>query len=176
MMSHRSDIGRSVKEILRLVQAFRHSDLTGQALASGWVPGGEVIPTDFTEKVEYFTNKFGHGRKGETAKNNKGSTVDKRGGSDESKENVKVNDESKENISANAKAQEPSDESSAGSVPTVTNGPVKSKSNDKSSFKSGSGTPSDVSVARKESLDSMRGTIDKSNASLEKGKSSDKNK
>jgi alkyl hydroperoxide reductase subunit AhpC len=28
MMVHRSDIGRSVKEILRLVQAFRHSDLT----------------------------------------------------------------------------------------------------------------------------------------------------
>ena len=28
MMVHRSDIGRSVKEILRLVQAFRNSDLT----------------------------------------------------------------------------------------------------------------------------------------------------
>jgi peroxiredoxin (alkyl hydroperoxide reductase subunit C) len=29
MMVHWSDISRSVKEILRLVQAFRHSDLTG---------------------------------------------------------------------------------------------------------------------------------------------------
>jgi len=67
MMIHRSDIGRSVKEILRLVQAFRHSDLTGQACASGWTPGGEVIPTDYTEKVKYFNNKFGHG--GEDKKN-----------------------------------------------------------------------------------------------------------
>ena len=54
MMVHRSDIGRSVKEILRLVLAFRHSDLTGQALASGWTPGDEAIPTDFSKKVEYF--------------------------------------------------------------------------------------------------------------------------
>ena len=59
MIVHRSDIGRSVKEILRLVQAFRHSDLTGEALASGWIPGGEVIPTDFSQKVEYFINKYG---------------------------------------------------------------------------------------------------------------------
>ena len=65
-MVHRSDIGRSVKEILRLVQAFRHSDLTGEALASGWIPGGEVIPTDFSKKVEYFVNKFGHGNKDAT--------------------------------------------------------------------------------------------------------------
>ena len=39
MMVHRSDIGRSVKEILRLVQALRHFDLTGEALAFGWIPG-----------------------------------------------------------------------------------------------------------------------------------------
>ena len=64
MMVHKSDIGRPVKEILRLVQAFRHSDLTGEALAaSGWIPGGEVIPTDFCKKVKNFVNKFGHGIK-----------------------------------------------------------------------------------------------------------------
>ena len=71
-------ISRNVTEILRLVQAFRHSDLTGhvslnhpilsplqhyrvcsnrikehfcQALPSDWAPGGEVVPTDFTHKV-----------------------------------------------------------------------------------------------------------------------------
>jgi alkyl hydroperoxide reductase subunit AhpC len=33
------DIGRSTKEILRLVQAFRHFDLTGEAMAFGWIPG-----------------------------------------------------------------------------------------------------------------------------------------
>ena len=58
-MVHRSDIGRSVKEILSLMQALRHSDLTGEALASGYIPGGEVIPTDFSQKVEYFINKYG---------------------------------------------------------------------------------------------------------------------
>jgi len=61
MMIHRSDIGRSVKEILRLVKAFRHSDLTGEACPSGWIPGDEVIPTDYSEKVKYYTNKFGQG-------------------------------------------------------------------------------------------------------------------
>ena len=77
MMIHRSEIGRSIKEILRLVQAFRHSDITRHALASGWMPGGEIIPTDFSEKVKYyFTNKFGHGSNEEIAKdeNNKAST------------------------------------------------------------------------------------------------------
>ena len=59
-----SIITRSVKEIFRLVQAFMHSDLTGEALAaSGWIPGGEVIPTDFCKKVKNFVNKFGHGIK-----------------------------------------------------------------------------------------------------------------
>ena len=38
MMVHRSDIGRSVKDILRLVQAFRHSDLTGKL----WLLGGPL--------------------------------------------------------------------------------------------------------------------------------------
>ena len=107
MMSHRSDIGRSVREILRLVQAFRHSDLTGQALASGWVPGGEVIPTEYAEKVKYFINKFGHGSKGEKANKdakNKVTTVDKNGATNESKEKTKANadDKSKENIKVKA--------------------------------------------------------------------------
>merc|ERR1719312_1405502 len=128
MMSHRSDIGRSVKEILRLVQAFRHSDLTGHALASGWVPGGEVIPTDFTKKVEYFTNKFGHGRKGEKAENNKGNTVAKREASaadNKSKEktNTNVNEESKKKTKAN-----PIDESKEKSKANI-NDESKEKSN-----------------------------------------------
>merc|ERR1719233_2220068 len=113
MMSHRSDIGRSVREILRLVQAFRHSDLTGQALASGWVPGGEVIPTEYAEKVKYFTNKFGHGSKGEKANmdaKNKGSTVNKSEATDESKEKIKadaeVDNEIKKKANADAKSKE----------------------------------------------------------------------
>jgi alkyl hydroperoxide reductase subunit AhpC len=66
MMVHRSDISRSVKEIIRLVQAFRYYDLTGEAVASGWIAGGEVIFTDFSKKVEYFVSKFGHGNKEKT--------------------------------------------------------------------------------------------------------------
>ena len=54
MMVHRSDIGRFVKEILRLMQAFRQSDLTeGKALVSEWIPGCEVIPTNFSQNIEY---------------------------------------------------------------------------------------------------------------------------
>ena len=49
------------------MQAFWHFKLTGKALASGWIPGcGEVIPTDFPQKVKYFINKFGHGTKEKT--------------------------------------------------------------------------------------------------------------
>ena len=33
------------------MQAFRSSDLTGEARPSDWVPGAEAIPTDFTKKV-----------------------------------------------------------------------------------------------------------------------------
>jgi len=65
VLMHRSDIGRPVKEILRMTQAFRHSDLAAIALPSGWVPGVEGIPTDFSEKVKYFIYKFGHGEEGE---------------------------------------------------------------------------------------------------------------
>merc|ERR1711874_665325 len=63
MAAHRTDIPRNVTEILRLVQAFRHSDLTGHALPSDWAPGGEVIPTDFTHKGAYFLMKYGEGSK-----------------------------------------------------------------------------------------------------------------
>jgi len=63
MAAHRTDIPRNVTEILRLVQAFRHSDLTGHALPSDWAPGGEVVPTDFTHKVAYFLKKYGEGPK-----------------------------------------------------------------------------------------------------------------
>ena len=192
MMSHRSDIGRSVKEILRLVQAFRHSDLTGQALASGWVPGGEVIPTDFTKKVEYFTNKFGHGRKGEKAKNNQGSTVNTSGAAasdeerkektntyvnEESKKKMTANpiDESKEKSNANTKVKEPSDKDAGSSVSTATTGSGKLRPDDKSSLKGGSGTPSDVSDAGKTSLMSNKGTDEKRKVSVE-DKTSEKEK
>jgi len=74
MAAHRTDIPRNVTEILRLVQAFRHSDLTGHALPSDWAPGGEVVPTDFTHKVAYFLKKYGerpeNAKEGEAVDNN----------------------------------------------------------------------------------------------------------
>jgi len=63
MAAHRTDIPRNVTEILRLVQGFRHSDLTGHALPADWAPGGEEVPTDFTSKVAYFLKKYGEGSK-----------------------------------------------------------------------------------------------------------------
>ena len=105
MMVHRSDIGRSVKEILRLVQAFRHSDLTGEALASGWIPGGEVIPTDFTKKVEYFINKFGHGNNEETKdEKSKEEDVTQVSTIEEEAEKVSTKSENKASNSTNSKA------------------------------------------------------------------------
>ena len=58
MMVHRSDIGRSVVEILRLSIAFRHSDLTGEITPAKWKEGDEVIPTAFNSKVSYFKKKY----------------------------------------------------------------------------------------------------------------------
>ena len=163
------------------MQAFRHSDLTGHALASGWVPGGEVIPTDFTEKSKYFTNKFGHGAKGKKAENIKGSALTKSEASasddkskekpkanDESKEKVKANNENKEKIKDNAKAHESLDKDEASSVSAATTGSNRLKSDDKSSPKGRSGTSSDVSVAGKASLDA----VEKSNAPVENDKDS----
>merc|ERR1719431_1863314 len=131
MMSHRSEIGRSVKEILRLVQAFRHSDLTGQALASGWVPGGEVIPTEYAEKVKYFTNKFGHGSKGVKAMdgNNKMSSVDKNGA-------AALDDESTKKIKA--KADKESMEETKDKPDSESKENIKGKTGDESKEKSNS--------------------------------------
>merc|ERR1719431_818536 len=61
MATHRTDIPRSLPETLRLVQAFRSSDLTGEARPSDWVPGAEAIPTDFTNKVAYYQQRYGQG-------------------------------------------------------------------------------------------------------------------
>ena len=44
-------MGKSVTEILRLVQAFRHSDRNGVALPAGWVKGDEPVPTEFHKKI-----------------------------------------------------------------------------------------------------------------------------
>ena len=59
-MIHRASIGKNIPELLRLVSAFQISDSTGMATPAGWQPGSEdLIPTDYTDKVAYFRNKYG---------------------------------------------------------------------------------------------------------------------
>jgi hypothetical protein len=59
MAAQRTDLPRSVGETLRLLQAFRASDLIGEALPDGWSPGGETVPVEFTRKIAYFKEKYG---------------------------------------------------------------------------------------------------------------------
>jgi len=59
-MIQRSDVRRNIHELLRLVSAFKTSDETGMATPAGWQPGDkDLIPTDYTEKAEYFRKKYG---------------------------------------------------------------------------------------------------------------------
>jgi len=59
MMAHHTNIGQSVTQMLRVCQAYRHSDLTGEITPAGWQKGGEVIPADYSAKIAYYENKYG---------------------------------------------------------------------------------------------------------------------
>ena len=58
MMCHKSEMGRSVNDILRIARAFRYSDLTGQITPAGWQPGDQVIPTDYSAKSRYYQKTY----------------------------------------------------------------------------------------------------------------------
>jgi len=58
MMCHKSEMGRSVTDILRIARAFRYSDLTGKITPAGWQPGDGVIPTDYSAKTRYYEKKY----------------------------------------------------------------------------------------------------------------------
>ena len=63
-MIQRSEVSRNIKELLRLVSAFKTSDETGMATPAGWQPGDkDLIPTDYTEKAEYYRKKYGEEKK-----------------------------------------------------------------------------------------------------------------
>ena len=47
-------VGRSVDETLRLVQAFQYTDKHGEVCPAGWKPGKDTIIPDPTEKRKYF--------------------------------------------------------------------------------------------------------------------------
>jgi len=63
-MIQRSEVSRNIQELLRLVSAFKTSDETGMATPAGWQPGDkDLIPTDYTEKAEYYRKKYGEEKK-----------------------------------------------------------------------------------------------------------------
>ncbi|XP_041475009.1 peroxiredoxin-1-like [Lytechinus variegatus] len=50
-------VGRSVDEVLRLVQAFQFTDKHGEVCPAGWKPGDDTIKPDVKESKEFFGKK-----------------------------------------------------------------------------------------------------------------------
>lgn len=50
-------VGRSVDEILRLVQAFQFTDKHGEVCPAGWKPGSDTIKPDVNKSKEYFSKQ-----------------------------------------------------------------------------------------------------------------------
>ncbi|KAH0952835.1 hypothetical protein HN011_001374 [Eciton burchellii] len=50
-------VGRSVDEILRLVQAFQYTDKHGEVCPAGWKPGKKTMKPDVIGSKEYFSNQ-----------------------------------------------------------------------------------------------------------------------
>ena len=51
-------VGRSVDEVLRLIQAFQHTDKTGFVCPANWKPGKSTIIPDPQEKLKYFESTY----------------------------------------------------------------------------------------------------------------------
>jgi len=51
-------VGRNVDEVLRLVQAFQHTDLYGEVCPSGWKPGDPTMFADPERSKSYFQKQF----------------------------------------------------------------------------------------------------------------------
>ena len=49
-------VGRSVDEVLRLIQAFQFTDKYGQVCPAGWKPGKDAITPTVSESQSYFQN------------------------------------------------------------------------------------------------------------------------
>ncbi|KAK9880569.1 hypothetical protein WA026_011808 [Henosepilachna vigintioctopunctata] len=47
-------VGRSVDEVLRLVQAFQYTDEHGEVCPAGWTPGKKTIKPNVSESKDYF--------------------------------------------------------------------------------------------------------------------------
>ena len=51
-------VGRNVEEVIRTVQAFKHTDKYGVVCPANWKPGKRTIVPDQKVKLEYFNNEF----------------------------------------------------------------------------------------------------------------------
>jgi alkyl hydroperoxide reductase subunit AhpC len=52
--NHDAPVGRSVDEVLRVVQAFQFVDAHGEVCPAGWVPGKPTMKADPKASQEYF--------------------------------------------------------------------------------------------------------------------------
>nr|XP_033780106.1 peroxiredoxin-2 [Geotrypetes seraphini] len=50
-------VGRSVEEVLRLVQAFQHTDTHGEVCPAGWRPGSSTIIPNVRDSKAYFAKE-----------------------------------------------------------------------------------------------------------------------
>ncbi|XP_030401806.1 peroxiredoxin-2 [Gopherus evgoodei] len=50
-------VGRSVEEVLRLVQAFQYADTHGEVCPAGWQPGSDTIKPTVKDSKEYFAKQ-----------------------------------------------------------------------------------------------------------------------
>ena len=51
-------VGRSVDEVLRLVQAFQYTDVHGEVCPAGWHPGAATMVDNPVESLKFF--RAGH--------------------------------------------------------------------------------------------------------------------
>lgn len=54
-------VGRSVDEILRLVQAFQYADAHGEVCPVGWTKGAKTMKADPVKSLDYFAAAAGAG-------------------------------------------------------------------------------------------------------------------
>lgn len=61
---------RNIQEIWRLVAAFKESDAQGKAVPADWLPGGDLIPVQYSEKKEYYAKKFANSANSSSSNDN----------------------------------------------------------------------------------------------------------
>jgi len=58
MQVNDAPVGRSVTEVIRLIQAFKHTDEHGDVCPANWKPGSRTITPTQKDKLDYFNKEF----------------------------------------------------------------------------------------------------------------------